>query len=69
MSKKKDRALILAAAQKWHYELGEEIIPGADTPEDRRDFLLEAARLGDAIRREQAREENKRMAKAYRRNN
>lgn len=62
MGKRKDRALIFEAADNWHDELVNEIIPDALTSnEERKDYRKQADKLHAALIREQSRLERKRL--------
>lgn len=64
MSKRKDRALILAAAESWSAELHEYIIPGS-SPEEVKGYREQERRLDAAIERERSREENRQRRAEY----
>jgi hypothetical protein len=59
MGKKKDRALIWDAAESWHSELTEYIVPGVLTKEERKSYRQQADRLQNAMHREQERARRK----------
>jgi hypothetical protein len=62
MGKRKDRAIIFEAADNWHDELVDEIIPDALTShEERKSYRKQADKLHAALIREQSRLEAKRM--------
>lgn len=60
MGKSKDKALIFEAAEKWHNELTEYIVPDVLTKEERKSYRKEADRLNNAIHRERERARRKR---------
>lgn len=61
MGKRKDRAVIFEAADHWHDELTDEIIPNVMTKEERKSYRKQADRLHNALIREQGRLERKRL--------
>lgn len=59
MGKTKDRALIWDAAESWHNELSEYIVPGVLTKEERKSYRRQADKLQNAMVRERARQRRK----------
>jgi hypothetical protein len=64
MGKRKDKALIWAAAQSWLNELDEYIVPGVLTREERKSYKRQSKKLSAAIYREQSRAAVKQLRKA-----
>lgn len=61
MGKRKDRAIIFEAADHWHDELVDEIIPNVLTNGERKSCRRQADKLHNALVREQSRLERKRL--------
>lgn len=66
MGKRKDRAIIFEAADNWHDEIVDEILPRLLTEDERESYTKQEKRLRGALIREQSRLEAKRTMKRTR---